>query len=766
MKRFGEILLASPGLVFAGLVVLIFLSIYPASNIKTDFNLEGFYPEDDRVIKDYEFLEEEFGRDDNSIIVGFQSPEKFNQKTILDIRDLTDKFESIEFISSVQSIWNANQISEKNDRLSFDPYFDDFSEAPSDLNEILQQLAADPFVGDFLINSDATTTAFILQIDQTYNTYPNRNQIIESLNIILEEYRDDYQFHTSGIPYFRNMYVNLLNSEIIIYISISSLLIIFLLWYLYRSIWGVLFPMIIVWTTLLLTIALMELTGGYLEIMSSTIAPILLCVGVADAIHMISKYDDSRESGMDKRGSILEMLTTLGSATFLTSITTAIGFASLLSSTVMPMQKFGLYTALGVLIAYLVTIFFLPVALIKSKKERVFNEKSGSFYPFLKKVLNRIAVLNRRYYNRVLAFGICFVLVFAVGIKNVKVDGKVFDDLGEDTELMQDSRFFTEALSPQFPMEFIIDTRFSDGATQATLLNKIAEFEDKLLSYPEIHRVIGLQTLLHEIHKLFGDGEVEQKSLPQTDAAISQYLLLLEINGDDELYRFVDFDYQKVRVTAFTEDAGSKRINEIRDELSVYIAETFADEEVTITGTTILSADLTDKIVYSLAWSIGIALIAISFIMTLLFKNIRMVFISLIPNIMPLIVVAGIIGFFGINIKPSTAVIFTIALGIAVDDSIHFLARFRLEYMRSRAMFPALTATTIRTGRAIIVTSLVLIAGFGTLISSAFTSTAMMGILVCATIFTALIADLFILPALFYKLKPKLFFKEEALISK
>lgn len=766
MKRFGEILLASPGLVFAGLVVLIFLSIYPASNIRTDFNLEGFYPEDDRVILDYEFLEEEFGRDDNSIIVGFQTPDKFDRQTILDIKNLTNRFEDIEFISSVQSIWNARQITEIDDRLTFDPYFNNFTDNHSDLNEILRQLSADPFVADFLINSDATATAFILQINQTYNTYTNRNQIIESLNTILEEYGTDYQFHTSGIPFFRNMYVNLLNSEIIIYISISSLLIIFLLWYLYRSIWGVLFPMVIVWTTLLLTVALMELTGGYLEIMSSTIAPILLCVGVADAIHMISKYDDSRESGKDKRSSILEMLTTLGSATFLTSITTAIGFASLLSSTVMPMQKFGLYTALGVLIAYLVTIFFLPVALIKSKKERVFNEKSGSFYPLLKRFLNRISVLNRRYYNRILAFGICFILIFAVGIKNVSVDGKVFDDLGEDSELMQDSRFFSEALSPQFPMEFIIDTGVSEGATQASLLNRVAQFEEMLLSYPEIHRVVGLQTLLKEIHNLFGDGAAEQESLPQTDATISQYLLLLEINGDDELYRFVDFDYQKIRLTAFTEDAGSKRINEIRDELSLYIADAFTDEEITITGTTILSADLTDKIVYSLAWSICLALIAISLIMTFLFRNIRMVLISLIPNIMPLIVVAGIIGFFGVNIKPSTAVIFTIALGIAVDDSIHFLARFRIEYLRSKAMFPALTATTIRTGRAIIVTSLILIAGFGTLISSAFTSTAMMGILVCATIFTALIADLFILPALFYKLKPKLMFKEEALISR
>jgi predicted RND superfamily exporter protein len=226
------------------------------------------------------------------------------------------------------------------------------------------------------------------------------------------------------------------------------------------------------------------------------------------------------------------------------------------------------------------------------------------------------------------------------------------------------------------------------------------------------------------------------------------------------LERLVNFDYSKLRVTAFTEDAGSKRINEMRDSISVYLSDTFPDEQITITGTTILSADLTNKIVYSLAWSIVIAVFAISIIMTLLFRNLNMVIISLVPNLIPLLAIAGIMGFFNVDIKPSTAVIFTIALGIAVDDSIHYLARFRIESIRSGALYASITKTTIQTGRAIIVTSMILVAGFGTLITSAFTSTAMMGILVCTTITAALIADLFILPSLFYLIKPKLNFKE------
>ena len=759
MKQFGEFILAHPKFVLFGLTILLFVSIFPASNIRTDFNLEGFYPEEDPVIADYEKLEEEFGRDDNSIIIGFKTDSLFTNKVLLDLQSIVEQLEEIDYLTEVLSILDAQEIKSEDGQLTFAPYFDLENSTNEQLSNIKEDITLDPFLNGSLINSSGNATAIVLRINEEENTFFNRNYIIDSINDVLDEYRSDYEFHTSGIPYFRNQYVNLLNGEIVMYIAISSILIILLLWYIYRTIWGVLFPMVIVWSTLLLTVAIIQLTGGYLEIMSSTIAPILLCVGVADAIHMISKYDDARESGFSKHNSIIEMLKTLGSATFLTSLTTAIGFATLFTSTVMPMRRFGIYTAAGVLLAYLVTIFFLPVILSRLKSKRIFDEKSGSFYPLLQKWLYKLSGLNRLNYRKVVIFGLLVTLIFSIGITKIEVNGKVFDDVGDDTELMQDSRFFSDQIAPQFPMEFLINTEEPDGALSVDLLQRVSQFEQKLLEYPEIHRVVGLHTLMGEVHRVLTGGKRNEdldNPLPESDQAIAQYTLLMEINEADELYNLVDFDYRKLRITAQTEDAGSKRINEIRDEFRSEMKRLFPDEEVTVTGTTILSADLTDKIVYSLAWSIMLAIFAITFIMAMLFKSFKMALIALVPNLIPLLIVGGVMGFAGIDIKPSTAVIFTIALGIAVDDSIHYLARFRIEYLKSKAMLPSLTATTVRTGRAIIVTSLILIAGFGTLITSAFTSTAMMGILVCTTIFGALMADLFVLPSLFYWLKPKL----------
>ncbi len=757
MKQLSNFITKYPRIVILGLFVIILLAIYPASNIRTDFNLEGFYPANDQVLLNYKILEDEFGRDDNTILIGFKSDSLFSESVLQDLYQITQDIDKIDFLDNVFSLWSAEQINSDGTNLTFDPYLEYSKLGQYDLDQIKQSMISDPFMNGFLLNHTGNATAIAIKIDDDENTYPNRNIIIESISKILGQYEDKYSFHISGIPYFRNQYVNLLNDEIIWYISISSVIIILLLWYLYRTIWGVLFPMLIVWGTLLLTVALIQLSGGYLEILSSTIAPILLCVGVADAVHMISKYDDSRESGQNKQLSILEMMTTLGSTTFLTSVTTAIGFASLMSSTVVPMKMFGIYTAMGVLLAYIITIIFLPAALKLSRKKRVVNEKSNPFYPAIHSYLKKMSVLNRKHYKIILFSGFAITLFFLIGTVNLNVNGLIFDDIGEDSQLMQDSRFFSENISPQFPLEFIIDTGNPEGVISANLFERLILLEEHLLSYPEIYRVVGLHTLISEVHSTINQtADHHQTQIPDSNQAIAQYLLLLEISGTDDLFRLVDFDYRNLRITTFTEDAGSNRINEIRDEVQVFLSEHFPNESVITTGTTILSADLTEKIVYSLAWSIIIAVIAISLVMTFLFKNIRLILIALIPNILPLIIVAGIMGYFDIDIKPSTAIIFTIALGIAVDDSIHYLARFRIEYLRIGSINPALAATTVRTGRAIIITSMILIAGFGTLLTSAFTSTAMMGLMVCTTIFAALISDLFILPSLFYWLKPDL----------
>ncbi len=724
-------------------------SVYPVLNVEADFSLEGFFPENDPTIDAYQRFSEEYGRDDNAIVIGLQDDNVLSPDFLEKLRTLTTKLSEIEHVAEVRSLFDAQRLRNVNGRLEAEPYLNGLENNGG----ILSEITDDPFNEGIFINRDATFTAVYLIIDEEDNNFPVRQQIIDDFIEILDS-QNGLEYYIAGIPYFRNQYVNVLNSEIIFYITISSVLIILLLWFLFRNVQGVVIPIMIVWLTILFTVVVLYLTGGYFEVLTSTIAPILLCVGVADSVHMLSKYRDNRLVGMNRSTAMRESLIVLGSATFLTSVTTAIGFATLLTSNVIPMRTFGLYTAIGVIIAYIITIFLLPSMMPFFRDTGRDKLPGGRIHEAIGSFLRMSFRTSLRYHKAVVIITLLLTVAIGSGIMQLRVNGFVFDDVGQDSPLIADSHVIAERLSPQFPLEIIIDTGTEDGITDPELLRRIAALEEKLLSYDEMDKTRSLRTLMERIHAIMSPEEAAAQPLPDNRALISQYLLLMEITDADALEQFTDFSYQEVRISTQAFDAGSYRINQIRDELLTYIRTHFPDEEITLTGTTILVADLTDNIVFSLASSILLAFIFISLIMAWLFRNVKLVLISLLPNIMPLIVIAGIMGYFGIDIKPSTAVIFTIAFGIAVDDSIHFLARFRIETQRGRNLIEAVRITTERTGRAIILTSAILLVGFGTLGNSEFDSTMYMGQLVSITILTAIIADLFFLPALIYWIKP------------
>jgi len=762
VKQLAKFLLTYSKTIIAVIGIAALAALYPALQIRTDFNLENFFPKDDPTINDYEYLEKEFGRDDNVIMVGFRSDKLFSQNVLNDLKIIVDSAKTIPNISEVRSLFSATQIQNTNQKLTFEPYLESDSITSAGLTSIRQNITCDPFAEGYLLNKEATVTAFYLEIAQGENNFTSRKEILRHLQNILEPYQATYDFKISGIPYYRNQYVQYLNEEMVFYVIISSILVILLLWGLYRSFTGIFFPILIVWLTILLTLAVMQLTGGYFEVMTSTLAPILLCVGIADSIHMISKYDDARSQGLDRPNSISEMVTTLGSATFLTSITTAIGFGTLVTSEIVPMKRFGVYTAAGVMIAFGVTIFLLPSLLSTMNIKRVFKDKSAVIFQSLQKVLVTVSRFNRNHYKTITIGSLVFTLLAGGGLYFLKVNGKVFDELSDETEPIQHAQFFSDNLTPPYPIEFIIDTGKENGISNPDFVKQLEKFTEYLQSKPEVARVVSFNTLMKEMHKTMAPEQASQNVLPDSEPLLSQYLLLFEMNSDEALQRVTDFSYQKVRVSTQVYDIGSYRVNKLRSDFQQYLTEHFPDAEITTTGSTILSASLNSKIVNSLFKSIGLAFILISIVMAFLFKNVRMVFISLIPNVLPLIITAGIMGYTGIDIKSSTAVIFSIAFGIAVDDSIHFMARLRIEMKRGKSLLEALPHTTQMTGRAILITSLILLAGFGSLLTSVFTSTVYMGLLVGITIFAAVLADLFLLPSLFYWVRPRITFGKNA----
>ncbi len=757
----GQIL-ARPRTYLALVAGLAFFAFLPALNVEADFDLEGFYPDDAETIVEFQRISDEFGRDDTSIIVAFRHDSLFTNEHLYRIKRLSEDLEMLPYTKEVRSLWNIREFVRSDDgSLSTDKYLsdDDLDKVQTGenatgriLDDIRSRMLNDPFVYGTFLGSDGTATAIYINLDEQENTFSNRRELISRLEDKLESYRQHYDINVTGLPYFRTQYVETLNREILLYVSVASLLIIIILWLLFRTVIGVLLPISIVWVTILFVVAVLVMTGGHFEIMSSTIAPILLCVGVADSIHMLSKYQDLRLDNKSKKRSLEETILVLGSATLLTSITTAIGFMTLMTSDVMPMRRFGLYTALGVLIAFAVTIFVLPSVLQLIKTRMPVEDKSKVFFRKIGSLLSSTHRTARNHYRIVVSITLLVTALFSIGITQLKTNSRVFDDIGESSHLIQQSRFLDEHIAPQFPLEIIIDTGKEDGAYDPDLLRRIEQLHNMLGEYDEISQSISFATLIKRVDQVMRDHQ--EDTVPDSRQLVAQYDLLLDLTGASGPSRMNDFENRQTRVIARAYDVGSYRINQMRDDLKPRLDALFPESSVTLTGSTILSADLTGNIVSALTWSIGLAFLFISVIMALLFRNAKLVIISLLPNLIPLIITAGFMGFAGIDIRPSTAVIFTIAFGIAVDDSIHYQARFRMETLRGSDLRQAVKNTTIHTGRAIILTSIILLAGFGVLGTSSFESNMLMGLLTCLTILTALLADLLFLPALIYWMNP------------
>ena len=360
MNRLADFLIKYPKSVLLSIVVLMFAAIYPASRIQADFSLEGFFPKNAPTIIDYQRFLNDYGRDDNIIAILLQSDDVLSEQVLQAIQVTSDSIQNIYGIEKTASLLTAESLVSEDGQLITRKWIEQRPINIDKRDSLLTSWSEDPFLADLMVNRNGTVTGLYVELSADMTTYTHRQRIIDEIEPHLRHLYKVADVQITGIPYFRNMYVNRLNEQIIFYISVSSVLIIFLLWFLYRNWRDVFLPIGIVWLTILMTVAVLQLTGGYFEIMSSTIAPILLCVGIADSIHMMSKYNDELIHGSSPNQSIKNALNTMGTATFLTSVTTAIGFATLSTSNVLPMRNFGLYTAVGVMIAFLVTIFALP----------------------------------------------------------------------------------------------------------------------------------------------------------------------------------------------------------------------------------------------------------------------------------------------------------------------------------------------------------------------------------------------------------------------
>ncbi len=720
--------------------------VYLLNNgILIDYNVESFLPEDHPVIQQYRSFSEQFPRDDAFVIVAFASDSLFSGGVLTDIRNLTRAFEEIPTVDKVSSITNHERLTALNDEIRLERTISHFGTDQDILQTQKTRILGDTTAVGYLASRAGDVAAFYIHMAIEGAGYDEREVVISGAKEVTDAFSDRYDFKYSGIPYIRNVYVDSIGAEARRYVWLSTLVILIALLWLFRNVRGVVLPVLIVYLGMLWTISIMMVAGAAIDVLSSTIAAIILVVGVADSVHLLSRFNDGIAHGLSRREAARDMIVSLGSATFLTSITTAVGFATLGTSPIVPMRQFGLFTAVGVVATFFVSIIVLSAALTWLPAPKTAGKWVSNWFHGFLTWIDRFCA---RYWRSILWSGLLISVLALAAASRLRVNSYVNDDLGPRTQIYQDMEFIQDRLVSPFPMEILIEGDGKDALHDPEVLRQVRELQEYLDSEPTVGRTISIVDLLDEMNRTLNPEHAADGLHPDL---VAQYLFLLEMIGPDETMRLISQDHSKLRVAMLVDDAGSATLKPMLGRVDSVMNIVLRDDlKSTWTGTVVLISTVSDLITDSLLISIGLAFVFISLIMALLFRSAALLIISLLPNVFPLIVTAGFMGLAGIDIKPATAVIFSISFGIAVDDTIHLLARLRQELRLGRPMRDAIRLSLLGTGKAIILTSIILAGGFAVLTTSQFQSSNYMGGLISLTLVAALAADLLLLPALLH----------------
>ena len=732
-----------------GAITLVLGTFLP--KVKMDFSIEQLFSQNDPVINRFLNFREEFDGVDNRIFLLYESDDPFSYKNLELNKKMVYAFENIEGVSKVTSLTNIELFTEGGEYL-LSPVYENIPKSIDSLNIAKERILSSDLLKNYLISEDGKVAAILIEVSDSFNEHESRESIVKQIDEL--QLGTDWTWHQTGLPIIRTRYVQYMIADNITFLIPVISMLILLLSLLFRSLVGLALPLIVVLLTIIWTLGFMTAAGITINIISYIIPTLLMVVGISDSVHFLVKYYKTLHLLGDKREALTQSLQKIGTAIFLTSITTAIGFGALSMVNIEIVKEFGIFTAMGVFFAFIITVLFIPSTLMllgKTPKTKLEAYSRG----YRVKIVKKLITIVRGHPKKIIFTGITITIIGFFGALQINPHSKLLDDLRPGNTLLEDMRLAEDRMGSVLPVEIIItvdeNENFQDIQDVAVI-----SFTDELASYiskiPEIGKVVSVSDYLKAINQAMNDGDKSFYQVPLSREIISQYMLLY----DSEFNSLINSDLTKLRIASQIKDIDSRRSAEIEKELNTYIASVIP-EGITaeVTGTAFLALRTNNYLVKNLLGSFLVALIIITFLMIVLFRSVKMAFISILPNIIPMMVMAAVLGFLQIPLRPATAMTFAVAFGIAVDDTLHYLIRYRMELSKQHYR-QANDSTMLGTGIAMMSTTAILSAGFLVLILSQFTPTVEFGMLSVITIVTALIGDLTFLPALLSQIKPRI----------
>ncbi len=753
------------GNLIAILLITVFMG-WQTTRVKMSYELARMLPETDSTSIAYEEFKDLFGQDGSVMFVGLQDERIYNLEEFNDWYDLSWEIRQIDGVEEVLSIGKIYTL-KKNDStemLDFLPVIPEKPQNQKVLDSLKAVILTLPFYDGLLYNNDNNVTMIMVTLDKVKLNTKSRVQLISDIKALIDVFGEKYdqEMHYSGLPYIRTITSKKIQDELYFFIILTLIIASTILFLFFRSVKAVFFTMLIVGITVIWVMGTISLFNYKITLLTGILPPLLVVIVVENCIFLLNKYHDEYRIHGNKVKALSRVVIRIGSANLLTNATTAVGFAAFIVTGNRMLTEFGVIASINILVAYVLSLFLIPIFFSylpppKSKHTKHLDKS------FVAKIINQVVLIVQSRRRIIYILTIIFLIAAIYGISRLRTTGNIVDDISRKDKLYKDLMFFEKHFKGVMPLEISIDSKTSNGifANKGKTLYKIKRLHRLLkrdsvfsqyLSRP-LSLVDGI-SFLYQAHK-GGDPKYYVLPPPTKLADLNQYTRGMDSTDKHPFRSFIDSTNRITRVSIQMANIGTKEISMITDRLRPEIDKIFPPDEynVLLTGTSVVFLKGSSYLVKNLLTSLLLALLVISMLMALLFTSARMIIISLIPNLIPQLMTAALMGYLDIPIKPSTILIFSIALGISVDNAIHFLSRYRLQLKLNNWEIKASVLAALReTGYSMIYSSVVLFFGFGIFILSSFGGTEALGYLISFTLLIALLSNLFLLPSLLLSL--------------
>ena len=782
MGKLGEFIHDNPLKVLLVVLLLLALPISHVPQIKMDTSTEGFMHPDDPVLMTYNKFREQFGRDER-IVLAISSDEIFTVEFLKTLRDLHEEIEEkIPYLDDVTSLYNVRNTRGEGDQLITDDLLEPFPETQKEVAAIKKQALASHFYKDLLLSADGTMTTIVIETDayshegetevslesdfdegfgdisrairdknkeRSFLTDAENATLLKVIHDIVEQYKEKgLKIYVAGSPAVNNALKAQMKTDMEKFTRITFLIIIVFLFVMFRRISAVVYPLIVIILSLLATIGTMAWTGVAFKLPTQIVPSLLLAVSIGATVHILSIFFDRFNKNGDKKEAMRYTLGHSGLAIAMTSVTTAIGVGSFSGSEVAPISDLGIFASFGVMVSLFLTLTLLPAFLSITRLKQKQKTKIGK----MDELMTILALFPIKYYKGIIVGSFILVIVALIASSKIELSHNPLYWFQEGNENRVSTEVIDEKMNGTVTIEAIIDTGVENGWNHPKRLQKLNEMSKRMEAYVDaythIGKVVSLSTIVKETNRALHENKETFYSIPNNENLVSQELLLFENSGSDDLEDVVDSRFSKARITIKLPWTDAVKAVHVLEYVKEEVAKTFPDEKVETTGMIPLLINTFANAVNSSVMSYFIAFILITFMMIFILGSVRIGLLSMIPNLTPIILGLLLMYMMNIPLDMFTLLIGSIAIGLAVDDTIHFLHNFRRYYLETCNSEKAIQMTFFTTGKAMVITTVVLSLGFYSYLMAQMISVQNFGLLTGSVIVMALLADLLLAPSL------------------